>query len=93
MESVCPLTARDVCNSLEQRIHAVLEKHKDPLASVTTILNRLAQYGEAKPVFLGDGRRAWVWASQAHQLLEQNSTRISVQVSPSDRMTSPGSEL
>jgi hypothetical protein len=69
MESVRPLTAREVCDHLERRMSPVLARHKDPLASVTTILNRLAQYGEAKPVFLGDGRRAWEWASEAQQLL------------------------
>ncbi len=41
-----------------------MQRHKDPLASVTTVLNRLAEYGEAQSVVRENGRRAWVWASE-----------------------------
>jgi hypothetical protein len=40
-----------------------LENHRDPVASVTTILRRLEQYGEAKTVTLPDGKRAWEWVA------------------------------
>jgi hypothetical protein len=41
----------------------VIERHKDPLASVTTVLNRLVEYGEARAVVGVNGRRAWEWIS------------------------------
>ncbi len=66
MEAERPLGARDVCEQIQRRMPAVLLRHKDPLASVTTVLNRLVEYGEAKPVMRDNGRRAWQWiADQA----------------------------
>jgi hypothetical protein len=41
----------------------VLLRHKDPLASVTTVLNRLVEYGEARTVVRENGRRAWQWVA------------------------------
>jgi hypothetical protein len=32
---------------------------------VTTVLNRLVAYGEAKAVVLDNGRRAWQWITEA----------------------------
>ncbi len=63
MESHCPLGARDVCERIQQRIPPVLLRHKDPLASVTTVLNRLVEYGEARTVLRDNGRRAWEWVA------------------------------
>jgi hypothetical protein len=40
-----------------------LLRHKDPLASVTTVLNRLVEYGEARTVLRDNGRRAWEWVA------------------------------
>jgi hypothetical protein len=40
-------------------------RHKDPLASVTTVLNRLVEYGEARAVVNEHGRRAWEWVAEA----------------------------
>jgi hypothetical protein len=40
-------------------------RHKDPLASVTTVLNRLVEYGEARAVSRDNGRRAWQWVADA----------------------------
>src|SRR3981081_2954610 len=61
MEVRRPLGAREVCAELERYAPAILARHKDPLASVTTVLNRLVDYGEARPVVLSNGRRAWQW--------------------------------
>src|ERR1035437_7102831 len=47
MEVRRPLGAREVCAELERYAPAILARHKDPLASVTTVLNRLVDYGEA----------------------------------------------
>jgi chorismate mutase len=40
-----------------------LANHRDPVASVTTVLRRLGQYGEARAVLLPDGKRAWEWVT------------------------------
>jgi hypothetical protein len=63
MESDQPLAAREVCQRIQQRIPPVLLRHKDPLASVTTVLNRLVEYGEARAVVRDNGRRAWQWVA------------------------------
>jgi len=63
MESSKPLGAREVCEQIQQRVQPVLLRHKDPLASVTTVLNRLVDYGEARSVVKENGRRAWQWVA------------------------------
>ena len=63
MEAAKPLGAREVCEQIQQRIPPVLLRHKDPLASVTTVLNRLVEYGEAKSMVRDNGRRAWQWVA------------------------------
>jgi len=63
MEAGRPLAVREVCEQIQQRLPAVLLRHKDPLASVTTVLNRLVEYGEALSVVRENGRRAWQWVS------------------------------
>jgi hypothetical protein len=63
MEAGQPLAVREVCDRIQQRLPAVLLRHKDPLASVTTVLNRLVEYGEAESVIRDNGRRAWQWVS------------------------------
>ena len=57
------LSARDVCDRLQEKSPSMLSRHKDPMASVTTVLNRLVAYGEAKAVALDNGRRAWQWVA------------------------------
>ncbi len=65
MESGRALSARDVCDQIQVKIPAMLARHKDPIASVTTVLNRLVDYGEAQPVVLTSGRRAWQWIADS----------------------------
>jgi hypothetical protein len=65
MESGRALSARDVCDQIQGKIPAMLARHKDPMASVTTVLNRLVDYGEAQPVVLNNGRRAWQWIAES----------------------------
>ena len=67
MESEQPMGARDVCEQIQQKVPAVLLRHKDPLASVTTVLNRLVEYGEARSVVKENGRRAWQWVADPAQ--------------------------
>ena len=59
METKRPLGARLGCQALQQRFPEVLERHKDPIASVTTVLNRLADYGAARCALDQGGRRVW----------------------------------
>jgi hypothetical protein len=63
MEADRPLGAREVCEHIQRRLPPVLLRHKDPLASVTTVLNRLVEYGEARTVLRENGRRAWQWVA------------------------------
>jgi hypothetical protein len=64
MEAGRPLGAREVCEHIQEKVPPVLLRHKDPLASVTTVLNRLVDYGEARTVIRENGRRAWQWVSE-----------------------------
>jgi hypothetical protein len=64
MEAGRPLSVREVCQQIQDRMPAVLLRHKDPLASVTTVLNRLVDYGEAQSEVRENGRRAWQWVSE-----------------------------
>lgn len=65
MDANRALSARDVCDRIQQKAPPVLARHKDPMASVTTVLNRLVAYGEAKAVSLENGRRAWQWVADS----------------------------
>ena len=60
MEAGHAMNARDICDDFQQKMPALLARHKDPMASVTTVLNRLVEYGEAQAV-ISNGRRAWLW--------------------------------
>ena len=68
MEAKRPLGVREVCDELERRSPLLLARHKDPLASVTTVLNRLVEYGEARSLTNERGRRVWQWVSDNTQV-------------------------
>ncbi len=61
MEAGSPLTAMNVCEQIQQQID--LPCSKNLVGSVTTVLSRLEQYGEARIVPHDSGPRAWVWVS------------------------------
>jgi hypothetical protein len=65
MEAGRPLSAREICDHFQQKMPSLLERHKDPMASVTTVLNRLVDYGEAQAVLTDAGRRAWRWIADS----------------------------
>jgi hypothetical protein len=65
MDANRALSARDVCDRIQEKAPPMLARHKDPMASVTTVLNRLVAYGEAKAVALDNGRRAWQWVADS----------------------------
>jgi hypothetical protein len=64
MESGAALGTRQICETLRQRFPEVMERHKDPIASVTTVLNRLVDYSEARCSLDTKGRRVWQWATE-----------------------------
>jgi hypothetical protein len=68
------MSARDVCEQIEQKMAPMLARHKDPMASVTTVLNRLVEYGEAQPVVLSNGRRAWKWIAESSSTSESEGS-------------------
>ncbi|MFZ0817951.1 MAG: hypothetical protein WAM78_20670 [Candidatus Sulfotelmatobacter sp.] len=63
MDARRPLTARNVCEQVQQRDIPDQPCSKNLVAKVTTVLSRLAQYGEARTVRGENGSRAWVWVS------------------------------
>jgi len=73
MESGRAMSARDICDHFQQKMPSLLARHKDPMASVTTVLNRLVDYGEAQAVFSGNGRRAWVWVAETAEAASGSS--------------------
>lgn len=81
MEAGRPMSARDVCDHIQEKMPSMLARHKDPMASVTTVLNRLVDYGEAQAVVLNNGRRAWRWVvEQGAEPLEANSSSAPSQI-------------
>lgn len=63
MESPTYLSAREVCNLLRKKFPGVLERHKKPFASVTTVLMRLVEYDEVH-TFINEDRRVWQWVAE-----------------------------
>jgi hypothetical protein len=64
LEAGRPMTAHSVCDEIQREMPALLARHKDPMATVYTILGRLVEYGEVT-VLQGDrGQRTWSWAAE-----------------------------
>jgi len=82
MQTGRAMNARDICDYFEQKMPALLARHKDPMASVTTVLNRLVEYGEAQAV-ISNGRRAWRWVAElpAEASAENGETGLVANVS------------
>lgn len=74
MESGRAMSSRDICDYFQQKLPALLARHKDPTASVTTVLNRLVEYGEAEAVMV-NGRRAWKWVADSAANSNQRSDK------------------
>jgi len=68
MESVEPLSARQICDHLRRKFPDLLDHHKDPVASTTTILNRLVAYSEVRCFISPTGRRVWEWIAEAEEM-------------------------
>ena len=76
MEARNPVTAREVCAHVQQKAAPVLKKHKDPLASVTTVLNRLVDYGEARSIINQQGKRAFIWVAEEEHVEPPRRTHV-----------------
>jgi hypothetical protein len=81
MESGIPLEARQGYRELARRFPELVERHKDPLASVTTVFNRLVGYAEVRSFHNGKGRRVWEWIAEADKngpadLLPSHHSRV-----------------
>ena len=64
MEADQLMSAQDVLGEIAAEDHTALAGHKNPVGSVTTILNRLVDYGEARRVFSENNRRVWQWVAE-----------------------------
>ena len=74
MESGRAMSSCDICDYFQEKLPALLARHKDPTASVTTVLNRLVEYGEAEAVMV-NGRRAWKWVADGTANSNQRSNQ------------------
>jgi hypothetical protein len=83
MECGRAMSAREICDYFHQKMPSMLARHKDPMASVTTVLNRLVEYGEAQAVLSGSGRRAWLWVAEpaAERSVAENAGGYSANLS------------
>ena len=64
MEATRPMSARDVCEEIQRTLPTLLARHKDPMATINTILGRLVEYREATLLPGDRGQRTWVWAAE-----------------------------
>jgi hypothetical protein len=59
-----PLSVRGICDEIQRSVPMLLAHHKDPRATVNTILSRLAGYGEASSLMNEPGQHEWVWIAE-----------------------------
>ena len=65
MEAGIPLEARQGFREMRRRFPELVERHKDPVASVTTVFNRLVGYAEVRSFRNNKGRRVWQWVTES----------------------------
>jgi len=61
LEAGRPMSAREVCDEIQRSVPVLLARHKEPLATIYTILGRLVEYGEVTALPGDRGQRAWMW--------------------------------
>jgi hypothetical protein len=61
MEAGMPLEARQGVLELQRKFPELVERQKNPLASVTTVFNRLVASAEVRSFSNARGRRVWEW--------------------------------
>lgn len=90
MEAAAPLDARQGLQELQHRFPELVERHKVPLASVTTVFNRLVHSSEARSFSNGRGRRVWEWIAEpsnppdapASQSVDERLAALTASLSP-----------
>jgi hypothetical protein len=75
MEAKGGVNSREMCEQLWHRNRDLAVRHKDLLASVTTVLNRLVRYGEAQAIE-ENGRRVWIWVANAEAAAPKAGSRL-----------------
>jgi hypothetical protein len=81
MEAKGPLEARQGSRELQRRFPELVERHKDPVASVTTVFNRLVGYAEVRSFHNQKGRRVWEWIAEPERgepMLEPSPEVVSI---------------
>lgn len=58
LHALKPLGVREVCEIIQETNPKLLEAHKSPIATLTTILTRLAAYGEIRAL-TDEGHKKW----------------------------------
>ncbi|HEX4785420.1 MAG TPA: hypothetical protein VH350_13845 [Candidatus Sulfotelmatobacter sp.] len=92
MEARRPMRAHDLCEEIQRTAPALLANHKHPTASMTTILRRLVDYGEAKAMPGDDGQCAWLWVAERDSRSIQKTDRESDGSYPGKSVTHPARE-
>ena len=88
-----PLTIREVFRAIQTRLAPEMLTHKDPRASVATILGRLVEYGEVEMTTDGSGKRAYRWIDQgcvtreSYELVVPGCSPINPISDPAERRT------
>jgi hypothetical protein len=61
-----PLTISEVFRAIQTKLAPEILAHKDPRASVATILGRLVEYGEIEVIRDDKGKRAYKWSDRGY---------------------------
>jgi chorismate mutase len=67
MSAPVPRTADEICEILERQYASVWQRQKNPIASVTTVLNRLVEYSEARSGWNEKRKRVWQWCATSEK--------------------------
>lgn len=70
--SPAPRTAEEICEILQRQYADIWQRQKNPIASVTTVLNRLVEYSEARSDWNEKRKRVWLWCATP----EKNSSLL-----------------
>lgn len=83
--STRPLTAREVVDTIRTKDAKAIQNHKDPVASVASILHRLGSYGEATTEVSQSGRRMWAAAEVHRHNYDAGRRRLAAESTPPAR--------
>jgi hypothetical protein len=88
MEASAPLDARQGLRELQRKFPGLVDHHKIPLASVTTVFNRLVASAEVRSFPNGKGRRVWEWIAEPG-----NGVDVGLTSSADDEQTEPATPI